>query len=554
MKKEDRISPVDRTNQEKKSEEKIEKKPQENMKEICKTEKSETSTPERSDKSKKGPKSSGAKKSQDVPKKLKQDDVYSKTPGRNTEIKKTALSKELEKEKDEFDFSDGESPSKKGPQGKGKPQKVSQFQRKSKDNNNENILESNSQRVEEESKLSETGKSKAEGTSGRGENGNDLMESIKRIMQDDDDIPNIKKQKLSEEEHKKSEISQLNETQRTVENVDRDDEMLFHQEECKKSTESEDISNSEADQPSKPGFSKKKGKLKKHKKGVKTPPAPESDTAKQLTPRKREEKYRCNKCHQQFRKEEKFDTHVGKCTGDAGMILNKENDLNTSIEEKLADTNGETQTSEDSLDDKKSLLLEKNVAITIVNEDNVDHLRDTKIIEGKEEKEGNDDVPVNVESPVVEPPKEVITPRKGRGRPKKILEISKILEQVPPSPPPPTLSKRTSSTSRRTSSSSRTSTLSTGAVTSLSSIETSIPPIPITPLSETATVTSEAVPSSTVSEQESNTRKIEPSTATPNSTAQPNKSLEPSQAEPPAQAPISNTRPKRSRKVIDKDL
>merc|ERR1719317_1786101 len=166
------------------------------------------------------------------------------------------------------------------------------------------------------------------------------------------------------------------------------------------------------------------------------------------------------------------------------------------IEEKVADTNGETQDSEDSLDDKKNSMLEKNVAITIVNEDNVDHLRDTKIIEGKDEKEGNDDDPVNVETPPIEPPTEVVTPRKGRGRPKKILEISKILEQVPPSPPPSTLPKRTSSTSRRTSSSSRTSTLSTGAVTSI-----------------------------------------------PSSTAQPSKSVEPPQAEPPVQAPISNTRP-----------
>merc|ERR1719483_261614 len=139
--------------------------------------------------------------------------------------------------------------------------------------------------------------------------------------------------------------------------------------------------------------------------------------------------------------------------------------LNDRIEENV-DTNGENQHSEDSLDDKKNLLLEKNVAITIVNEDNVDHLRDTKIIEGKVEKEGNDDVPVYVETPVIETPKEVVTtPKKGRGRPKKILEISKILEQVPPSPPPPSLPKRTSSTSRRTSSSSRTSsTLSAGAV------------------------------------------------------------------------------------------
>merc|ERR1712242_341159 len=184
MKKEDRISPVDRVNQEKKLEEILEKKTQENIKENCRTEKSGSSTPERSEKSKKGPKSSGAKKSQDVPKKLISDEGYNKTPGRNTEIKKTTLSKELEKEKDEFDFSDGESPSKKGgPQGKGKAQKVPQFQRKSKENNDQNMIQSDSQKKEEESKLSETDKSKTEGASGKGDNGNDLMESIKRIMQ-----------------------------------------------------------------------------------------------------------------------------------------------------------------------------------------------------------------------------------------------------------------------------------------------------------------------------------------------------------------------------------
>jgi len=412
--------------------------------------------------------------------------------------------------------------------------------------------------------LSETDKSKPEGTSGKGDNGNDLMESIKRIMQDDDDIPNIKKQKLSEEEHKKSEISQLHQTEENVENVgkffcgtcpsefDRDDKMLFHQSECTNSTPSEIISNSDVDQQSNSSPSKKKGKLKKHKKVSK---APENDPAKPITPRKREEKYRCDNCSQQFRKEEKMKAHISKCNGVAEIIPHNENDLIDNIEEKVADTNGETQNSEDSLGDKKNSLLEKNVAITIVNEDNVDHLRDTKIIEGKDEKEGNDDVPVNVETPVIEPPTEVVTPRKGRGRPKKILEISKILEQVPPSPPPPTLPKRTSSTSRRTSSSSRTSTLSTGAVTSISSTESltkSTPTASTTASSETSVTPTPTDARS--AETDTSASKTDPATATPSSTAQPNKSIEPPQAETPTQAPISNTRPKRSRKVIDKDL
>jgi hypothetical protein len=283
--------------------------------------------------------------------------------------------------------------------------------------------------------------------------------------------------------------------------------------------------------------------------------APESDTVKPLTPRKREEKYRCTVCSQQFRKEEKMLEHISKCSGGARIIPNDETNLNDKIEEKVDDTNGENQDSEDSLDDKKNLLLEKNVAITIVNEENVDHLRDTKIIEGKDEKEGNDDVPVNVEAPDVENNKEVITPRKGRGRPKKILEISKILEQVPPSPPPPTLPKRTSSTSRRTSSSSRTSsTLSLGAVTSTPSIETITtltPTTAATVMSETSTVAiPDASPAPLTSEPETNPRKTETISIAPNRTAQPSKPVETSQAE----TPVSNTRPKRSRKVIDKDL
>jgi hypothetical protein len=134
MKKEDRKSPLERVlSAEKKLEEKVEKKSFDIVKENGKkAEKSGSSTPERFEKPKKGPKSSGAKKSQDVPRKLKSDDIYNKTPGRNTEIKKTALSKELDKEKDEFDFSDGDSPSKKGLTVKGKPQKINQFPRKSK--------------------------------------------------------------------------------------------------------------------------------------------------------------------------------------------------------------------------------------------------------------------------------------------------------------------------------------------------------------------------------------------------------------------------------------
>merc|ERR1719233_4381 len=277
--------------------------------------------------------------------------------------------------------------------------------------------------------------------------------------------------------------------------------------------------------------------------------APESDPAKPITPRKREEKYRCDNCSQQFRKEEKMKAHVSKCNGVAEIIPNNENDIIDKIEEKVADTNGETQNSEDSLGDKKNSLLEKNVAITIVNEDNVDHLRDTKIIEGKDEKEVNDDVPVNVETAVIEPPTDAVTPRKGRGRPKKILEISKILEQVPPSPPPPTLPKRTSSTSRRTSS------LSTGAVTSISSTESVTKSTPTT--STTASLETSVTPTPTdarSAETDTSASKTDPTTATPSSTAQPNKSIEPPQAETPTQAPISNTRPKRSRKVIDKDL
>ena len=50
--------------------------------------------------------------------------MYDEPSGRNTKIKKTTLSKELEKGKDKLDFSDGESPSKKeGPQAKGKSEK-----------------------------------------------------------------------------------------------------------------------------------------------------------------------------------------------------------------------------------------------------------------------------------------------------------------------------------------------------------------------------------------------------------------------------------------------
>merc|ERR1712106_621373 len=382
-------------------------------------------------------------------------------------------------------------------------------------------------------------------------------------------------------EHKKLEYSHLNQTPQTAENegkfycnncnveFDRDDKMLFHQAECKKLAESEEILSTEVDQLSKSVSSKimqcnkcskpfkTEGKFKKHKKLCK---ASESDTPKQLTPRKREEKYRCTNCSQQFRKEEKMMIHVAKCTGEIGMIPIEVTPLNDRIEEKV-DTNGENQHSEDSLDDKKNLLLEKNVAITIVNEDNVDHLRDTKIIEGKVEKEGNDDVPVNVETPVIETPKEVVTtPKKGRGRPKKIFEISKILEQVPPSPPPPSLPKRTSSTSRRTSSSSRTSsTLSAGAVIpTLYTETTTATPITgpsTTALSEsltTATPTIDAVPAQTVELVVA--RKSEPTPTNATSTAQPNKTADTSQEDALARASISNTRPKRSRKVIDKDL
>lgn len=580
MKKEDRKSPLERVfSAEKKLEEKVEKKSFDIMKENGKkAEKSGSSTPERFEKPKKGPKSSGAKKSQDVPRKLKSDEIYNKTPGRNTEIKKTALSKELDKEKDEFDFSDGDSPTKKG-----KPQIISQFPRKSREKNtSEDGSESELLKSDEETKSSESAadKKNAEGTSEAGENGNDLMESIKRIMQDDDDIPNIKKQKLSEEEHKKLESSIREEAPQTVETAgkfycnncnmefDRDDKMLFHQAECKKLTEFDEISNTEEDQSSKSVSSrnmqcnkcnktfKTEGKFKKHKKLCKAsdyvPPKP-------LTPRKREEKYRCTNCTQQFRKEEKMMVHVAKCTGETGMIPIEVKQLNDESEEKI-NTNGTNQNSEDSLNDKKNLLLEKNVAITIVNEDNVDHLRDTKMIEGKVEKEGNDDVPVNVvETPVVETPTEVvITPKKGRGRPKKILEISKILEQVPPSPPPPTLPKRASSTSRRTSSSSRTSaTLSTGAVIPAPNTETTTATYTTgactTPLAA-APPTTEAVPATPTSETESNTQKTEITTTNAPSTAQPNTTLESSQIETAVQWPISNTRPKRSRKVIDKDL
>merc|ERR1712128_380542 len=127
MKKEDRISPIERIL----SDEKVE-----NLK---KSEKSGSSTPDRFEKPKKAPKSSGAEKSQDVPKKLKSDEIYNKTPGRNTEIKKTVLSKELDKEKDEFDFSDGDSPTKKGM--KGRPQTIGQFPRKSKEKTGEDGLE-----------------------------------------------------------------------------------------------------------------------------------------------------------------------------------------------------------------------------------------------------------------------------------------------------------------------------------------------------------------------------------------------------------------------------
>merc|ERR1712106_478036 len=372
-------------------------------------------------------------------------------------------------------------------------------------------------------------------------------------------------------EHKKLEYSHLNQTPQTAENegkfycnncnveFDRDDKMLFHQAECKKSTESEEIVSTEVDQMSKSVSSKimqcnkcsksfkTEGKFKKHKKLCK---ASESDTPKQLTPRKREEKYRCTNCSQQFRKEEKMMIHVAKCTGDIGMLPIEVTPLNDRIEEKV-DTNGENQHSEDSLDDKKNMLLEKNVAITIVNEDNVDHLRDTKIIEGKIEKEDIDDVPVNVETPILEetPAEVAITPKKGRGRPKKILEISKILEQVPPSPPPPSLPKRTSSTSLRTSASSRTSaTPSTGAVTSTPNTETKAanPKTAATPISDITP----AIPTSESATTPQKTETTTPTTAT----AQPNKTLVSSQQETSVQTPISNTRPKRSRKVIDKDL
>merc|ERR1712208_190737 len=100
VEKEGRTSPVEERNQERKLEEKPERKTQENIKGNCRIEKSGSSTPERSEKSKKGPNSSGAIKSQDVPKKLKPEEVYDKAPGRSTEIKKTTLGKELEKGKD----------------------------------------------------------------------------------------------------------------------------------------------------------------------------------------------------------------------------------------------------------------------------------------------------------------------------------------------------------------------------------------------------------------------------------------------------------------------
>jgi len=559
VKKEDRKSPLERAiSAEKKIEEKHEKKSIDNIKENGKkSEKTGISTPERFEKPKRGPKSSGAKKSQDVPRKLKSDENYNKTPGRNTEIKKTVLSKELDNEKDEFDFSDGDSPTRRL-----NAEKISQFPRKSKEKNT-NEGESESLEVKTEDEIPKLKFSnlethdedkKEEGHLDAVENGNNLIESIKRIMQDDDDIPNIKKQKLSEEEHKKLENSMIDDSVQNAETVskfycnicnmefDRDDKMLFHQDECKKNIEPETLVKADVNQSSKSKapknqcnqcnkIFKKEDKLTKHKKMCRAP----------LTPRKREEKYRCKTCTQQFRKEEKLFIHMAKCNGETETPLPEKSIL---LEDKIEE-NGSHHNSEDSLNDNKNLNLEKNVAITIVNEENVDHLRDTKIIEGKEEV--NEDVPVTVETPVVEAPAEVaVTPKKGRGRPKKIIELSKILEQVPPSPPVP--QRRTSSTSRRTSASSRSS-----LTTSTLNLETTTA-VPTTHLIVARKSLPEPeVPDAVVPHSEPILTTLTTETTITTdilTTAQPYKT----QPETSVQTPTSNTRPKRSRKVIDKDL
>ena len=91
--------------------------------------------------------SSGAIKSQDVPKRIKPEEVYDEPSGRNTKIKKTTLSRELEKGRYKLDFPDGESPSKRGgPPIKGKAERVPQSQGKSKGVKDKNLIQSDSQK------------------------------------------------------------------------------------------------------------------------------------------------------------------------------------------------------------------------------------------------------------------------------------------------------------------------------------------------------------------------------------------------------------------------
>jgi len=382
-------------------------------------------------------------------------------------------------------------------------------------------------------------------------------------MQDDDDIPSIKKQKICEEEQNDLEFSQMKSSSNMLGKFycsdcnmafDRDDEMLYHQEECKKNSGSEnaltlenDINRTENEEctPSQKSTKNlaKKEKLKKH---LSISKGSESSVSKPLTPRKREERYRCNNCTQQFRKEEKMLQHVAKCSGELSEMKDDEEKAIEDIEPIEI-----TKLSEDSLNDKKTQILEKNVAITVINEENVDHLRDAKTIGDKVEKEGNDDVPDKVEEPIVETPTEApTTPKKGRGRPKKILEISKILEQVPPSPPPSTLPKRASSTSRRTSSSSRASTaMSTASMGSLSNSESMQGAQTSSTESIKATNTKHTSDNETAGSVPEKEVEANASNSIPD-----NKNGGGTPAEAPTQPTSSNTRPKRSRKVIEKDL
>jgi len=238
--------------------------------------------------------------------------------------------------------------------------------------------------------------------------------------------------------------------------------------------------------------------------------------------------------------------HVAKCSGELSEMKDDEEKAIEDIEPIEI-----TKLSEDSLNDKKTQILEKNVAITVINEENVDHLRDAKTIGDKVEKEGNDDVPDKVEEPIVETPTEApTTPKKGRGRPKKILEISKILEQVPPSPPPSTLPKRASSTSRRTSSSSRASTaMSTASMGSLSNSESMQGAQTSSTESIKATNTKHTSDNETAGSVPEKEVEANASNSIPD-----NKNGGGTPAEAPTQPTSSNTRPKRSRKVIEKDL